>query len=61
MMFRHCGTALVQQKLEAVVVSFDDEGAPPEVRLPVAHSLNQTNDLFARKRLARHVEELWFC
>jgi hypothetical protein len=45
MMMQYYGKALVQQKLEAVVVHFDDEYAPPEVRPPVTLGLNQTNEL----------------
>jgi hypothetical protein len=45
MMLWYGGKALVQQKLEAVMVSFDDEGTPPEIWLPMAHGLNQTNKL----------------
>lgn len=36
---------LVEQELEAIVVRLDDERAPPEVRPPVPHCLDKTNQL----------------
>jgi hypothetical protein len=42
---RNGGQALVQQILQAVVIRLDCETAPLEVWPPVAHSLDQTNEL----------------
>ena len=37
--------ALVQQKLQAVVVSFDNARTSPKIGPPVAHGVHQTNEL----------------
>ena len=36
---------LIKQKFETVVVSANQEGAPPQIRAPVAHSLHQADEL----------------
>ena len=45
LMLRNGGEALIQEKLQAVVVSADQEVAPPQVRAPMADSLHQSNKL----------------
>jgi hypothetical protein len=39
------GQALIEEELHAQVVRLDDEGVPPQVRAPVPHYLNESNQL----------------
>jgi hypothetical protein len=45
LVLRNGGEALVQEVLQAIVISPHEELAPPQVRTPVSHRLNQPNEL----------------
>ncbi|KAJ1276155.1 hypothetical protein BS78_05G192500 [Paspalum vaginatum] len=49
-MLRNRGQALIEEELQAIVVGADDEGAPPEIGAPVAHSLHQADQLALVRR-----------
>jgi hypothetical protein len=42
---RNGGEALVEEVLQAVVVSLDDEAPSPEIRPPVSYRLNEADEL----------------
>jgi len=45
LMLRHCGQALIQQSLQAVVIHPHKEVAPPQVRAPVTYGQNKADQL----------------
>jgi len=45
MVLRDGRQALIKKKLEAIMVSFDDESASPEVRPPVTNGENEADQL----------------
>jgi hypothetical protein len=47
---RYGGEALVQQELEAVVIHVNAEGSPPQIGPPVAHGLDQPDELALVRR-----------
>ena len=50
LVLRNGRQALVQEELEAVMVSANKEVAAPQIRAPVAHSLHQTDELLLISR-----------
>jgi hypothetical protein len=43
LMLGNSGQPLIQEKLQAIVVSADEDAAPPKVRSPMPHDLNQAD------------------